>query len=741
MTAATSRSSVWLTTAVTLVCNLHSLTMAVPLGEWAYPLQKQQPHRHLMASYQSPPDSLGSSFAAAVAFNKATQAIHITGTTYGSVWDEDWDGDSSACFYAVLAMNNNDQLITAHRSVLGEAGIDQGCQNILIDGARVFLAGQTVSGGLLEQWEQRNNFGMETEFGMMLDLQYSNQQSPAETPQWLGGHLWQGATVVYPIAMAKDGDPDSYLYTVMLEQDSTQRSSKYLADTLKDPTKVFMYGDNYSMRIVASTVDPNPTPSARMGDTKTLLAEKWVEDLAPRPGFSVDSIGGIAKLGQYVFVGGSTAGTGQGFGERDDASGTDLDGFVTRFDATSGASPTSAQTLGGNPTWRAWSYSGSDDKVNGLCVSQLTPEFVYAVGTTSGFIDDRNPDNASVSRAFLAKIRIAGMAPVWVQHIEGSAGAEVEGISCAVTNSGGEVFIAGNVRNGYILESDVTNSYGDSDIFVSKINLADGTSSEDQVMFSRQFGSAGADTLAHRKGLDMAGASGSVVIVGNTVGPMYRDRSNEEGSFSNVFAVVMTNDGSFTQPSGGPAVPPLDVDDSDSSSRAKGLLIFLLIAIAFVGLAMCAQQYCHHKREASTDRGKVLNYLQDFDVEDIDLKHSATGGWHCSYVNDLARGVNVQCNTGSTPDRHFMHEDYYEDTGFDPLNAAASSPTSPESKVLEDSLFVIEDGEEMLTFGNDRSTRTDGLSLGSAYRDTWKSSGKSASRGRKKQDAWGRDII
>ena len=38
---------------------------------------------------------------------------------------------------------------------------------------------------------------------------------------------------------------------------------------------------------------------------------------------------------------------------------------------------------------------------------------------------------------------------------------------------------------------------------------------------------------------------------------------------------------------------------------------------------------------------KVLEYLNDFDVDDIDLKQSATGGYHCSYTNDLAHGLDI----------------------------------------------------------------------------------------------------
>ena len=48
------------------------------------------------------------------------------------------------------------------------------------------------------------------------------------------------------------------------------------------------------------------------------------------------------------------------------------------------------------------------------------------------------------------------------------------------------------------------------------------------------------------------------------------------------------------------------------------------------------------KGDATTDRNAVLEYLNDFDIDDIDLKKSATGGYHCSYTNDLAHGINAR---------------------------------------------------------------------------------------------------
>lgn len=68
-------------------------------------------------------------------------------------------------------------------------------------------------------------------------------------------------------------------------------------------------------------------------------------------------------------------------------------------------------------------------------------------------------------------------------------------------------------------------------------------------------------------------------------------------------------------------------------------VILLALSASVMTIACLAAHYKTH-REINTDRKLVLDYMMDFDVEDIDLKRSATGGWHCSYANDLAYGIN-----------------------------------------------------------------------------------------------------
>ena len=41
----------------------------------------------------------------------------------------------------------------------------------------------------------------------------------------------------------------------------------------------------------------------------------------------------------------------------------------------------------------------------------------------------------------------------------------------------------------------------------------------------------------------------------------------------------------------------------------------------------------------------VFSYLQKFDVEDVDLRKSPPGGWHGTYLNKLAYGIDDEDDT------------------------------------------------------------------------------------------------
>ena len=56
------------------------------------------------------------------------------------------------------------------------------------------------------------------------------------------------------------------------------------------------------------------------------------------------------------------------------------------------------------------------------------------------------------------------------------------------------------------------------------------------------------------------------------------------------------------------------------------------------------------RKRAEENENATFEYLQNFDVEDVDLRRSPTGGWHGTYLNKLAYGVDDPEIEGPMPE-------------------------------------------------------------------------------------------
>jgi hypothetical protein len=165
--------------------------------------------------------------------------------------------------------------------------------------------------------------------------------------------------------------------------------------------------------------------------------------------------------------------------------------------------------------------------------------------------------------------------------------------------------------------------------------------------------------------------------------------------------------------------------------------------IGMLALAMFIRRKTASNREVSTDRSKVIQFLNAFDVEDIDLKHSATGGWHCSYSNDLARGRNRRSERGSV----FGHLAPLERTMVSPSSGNDSLLTAPltDNSLLQDSLFMDDDdtsseygGGLAGRFRESRPAHRNGYSgLIDSYNSSW--DGRRSEH--EASDVWGKEIL
>jgi len=80
--------------------------------------------------------------------------------------------------------------------------------------------------------------------------------------------------------------------------------------------------------------------------------------------------------------------------------------------------------------------------------------------------------------------------------------------------------------------------------------------------------------------------------------------------------------------------------------------VFLCILSIVLMLSVCGTWNSDRKGpyDVPTDRKHITKYLHGFDSNGIDVRHSATGGWHGAYQSDLAEGINtMDPNAGLFP--------------------------------------------------------------------------------------------
>jgi hypothetical protein len=253
--------------------------------------------------------------------------------------------------------------------------------------------------------------------------------------------------------------------------------------------------------------------------------------------------------------------------------------------------------------------------------------------------------------------------------------------------------------------------------------------------------------------------NGNCVVVGSTFGSLFRVRSSKELEdepwISDVFVTIIDGNGDMVLPVSDPGVRPFTAGEQaphvgapvqnnngesvpvqrPESSRWTLIVVCVMLVIT---LAFFASSQRAINRDVQTVRSSVTPYLNEFDVDDIDLKHSATGGWHCSYSNALASGINKRVP------RSFG-------TSFaDPL--ATHDPLMTErlkdSVLLRDSLFMDDsptrgsalahgrDGRAEVSTGSPPPEHRRGYeSLIQAYNESWEE------RRRQIGSGWGKDIV
>lgn len=710
------------------------------------------------AGLQSGPDLAGSTFAASASYDPVTNSVVITGSTFGRFFSKAGSAitsiprKTSNCFLATVSLPtaSNTNIQWTIRQTVGddEDNVNEACSAAVYHQKRkkLIVTGQSERGGFLDGLYNDAYPVQAKQYGMIIDMDVS---ADATTPFHLvGGRVMQQSHVIYPITLAAT-PLDDWIYVVAQETSNIQPNAVQGSDSSAsnngqtvftiseevDPMRFFRYGANFSMTIqryrLLSTASSTTLQETFTGSWRRLIATT---------NNAAIHVAGVTEIGDIVVVVGSTDGMGADFGGNETVIGEGtMSGFLTKRHKNAGKLVDVSGT-NNKVSHRVQSINGADDWIAGMCNDPNDPDHFYIVGATGGQLNgalDGSSTNDSVE-AFAMKVAVGTLDAIWTKQVGAEEGADagtlqVRAISCAVSPNGDSVWLGGVVQNGALLkDSGILKSYGGDDVFVAKLSSEDGA-----VAFVRQMGSAEDDGLAMRGGLAVD-SLGNGVVVGNTYGSFYRERQSSElqdqAWISDVFVTTISGD------KGEIAFPVSYVAPGGSGGMSPGMIVLLIaVSVGILAFAFFAQRKSKLNRDVNTDRAKVIEFLSEFDVDDVELKHSATGGWHCSYSNDLARGRNRRAERESSygnlvPPKRSMP------TGSDPLLTAPLTNSS----VLQDSLFMNEDDSSDYggglgggRFGDSRSSQRHGYNgLVDAYNSTWDDR-----RAEQETDVWGNEIL
>jgi hypothetical protein len=367
------------------------------------------------------------------------------------------------------------------------------------------------------------------------------------------------------------------------------------------------------------------------------------------------------------------------------------------------------------------SVTGRDDWILNACPDPDDETMFYIVGATKGSLDKSvaRADEDVTVHAVIAKMNLVTLTARWtkqlsVTHASGTDDKPAAAIAlgCDVIAKDKLMYVAGVVENGATIDYEMPqSSAGGDDIFVAQLMTDDGT-----VKWVRQIGSSGDDRVARGGGV-IADANGNAVVFGDTNGSLFRDRDEEKDEFSDVFALVLRKEDGRSQD---PVVPKAghtpNNDHStpnewyhpsskrnfaDPKTLSFGIIALLLLVLAVVMFLVSRRR---SRKQAESQKSSIFTYLQRFDVEDIDLRKSPPGGWHGTYLNKLAYGINKAETNGQLPDVNDPG------TGTGAFETAALTHSS----VVTDSLFMDTASKPSLGY---RDHPGDGLEYHDSYDD------------------------
>jgi hypothetical protein len=636
---------------------------------------------YVPSAIQSGPDKYGSTYAASASYSATDNAVMFTGTTWGRFFespeqmrDEDFDQYGnvrvdpkivSGCFMAAAALPGRDHkqqqyygsssqgrdgLFWTRRQRIKAPSSNEACnaihyatetQHVLVAGHSEMKENTTFTEDVvLEETQQ---------YGLVMDLSYNVDGD--KSFHVVGGKQFKEESIIYPVALDAplESEHDGF-FVLYMEANRLPATHIDLTEGQQphDPVSYFSYDAGFAMAIAKYKFNTEyPTKRSEV----EIIEQEWFEVFKTVVGHSSKVFAGdvVALKSGIVIAAGATDGTGEAFGIGKTHSG--MDGFVTKFDLRGVTQDNLDESAVGkhSKVIRIESQTKKDDFVTNLCYSQEDPEFVYAVGHSHGTLPNSGYKIVGAVSAFIMKIEVASFTIVWTRHLGGQKSKDVvKGMACAIGYDG--IWLGGTAEDGVVLADvqDVPKAFGGKDIFFAKLSTSDGSP-----FFVKQMGTDQDDELVLRGGI-VADSDGNAVIVGNTYGSFYRQRSLDEKE-SDVFILTVSSfDGSVAS--------TVRVEKPSRTTALVFSSVIFLSALALV-LVLAQRSYGSKKADASTtNRSKVTRYLSKFNIEDVDLRHSATGGWHCNFVGALAQGqVRSRPTSYHTAEETIVYADAEDD--------------------------------------------------------------------------------
>jgi hypothetical protein len=594
-----------------------------------------------ITAVQTGPD-VGPTYAGGMFYSPFTDSLYLTGATYGSFSASGVEGTAgSSCFLGVMSLP---KLEWRERDVYGTSTAPEACSAVSLTSidttTTAVVVGSTEDGGLL------TNLGSSgaKQYGMVLDLASIDGRFELQ-----GGALIDREQVQYPITVETF---DSSVWVVsMTAREATVNPDVDKTSTSDHPNLtaggIHKYGSKYRIAIDKYEMQ-RPEPANADGVLENSMQLKWHKpfETADQEAVYVSDLITVQD-GSLLVVVGSTKGS---------KNSPNMDGIMAKIDPKDG---TFVSVLSGD---RAVAYFSSitdrDDWLFGACTDPDDSQAFYVVGATQGKMDssvDRARRDVTV-HAVVAKIHVGKLTAIWtkqfsVTHASGSdeEGAAASAFGCDVITGAGAIYIAGTVENGAVMDQGDQKSAGRDDIFVAKLLTKDGN-----LVWMKQVGSNGDDRVAYGGGVKVD-ANGNAVVYGDTNGSFFRDRSSDGATedYSDLFVMIFNQaDGSHVDPIQAGPTKELPSDTStpeewypNGVSRDKSTLKLVSFAIVALGTLVigCLCLWFGRRqarKRAEMRKASVFMYLQQFDVEDVDLRKSPPGGWHGTYLHKLAYGIN-----------------------------------------------------------------------------------------------------